>query len=115
VNAWLGAGAFLAVWSWSKRGARGKRKLWSLREEEIGDLWMPDTYAVGAGCPVGPVTAKIVNDWAFISKNGLQVWNCNSMFFQRWFRRHSVADNKCHCTYEVGSGGPVCTCGKAAA
>jgi hypothetical protein len=32
---WLGAGARFAVWSWSKRGERGKRKLWALREEEI--------------------------------------------------------------------------------
>lgn len=33
--AWLGAGARFAVWSWSKRGARGKRKTWQLREEFI--------------------------------------------------------------------------------
>lgn len=32
---WLAAGARLAVWSWSKRGARGERKLWTLREVEI--------------------------------------------------------------------------------
>lgn len=24
----------------------------------------------------------------------------------------STDDGKCHCTYEVGSGGPVCTCGR---
>jgi hypothetical protein len=63
VSAWLGAGASLAVWSWSKRGARGKRKLWALREESIS----------------------------------------------------AFDDGKCHCTYEVGSGGPTCACGKQAA
>jgi hypothetical protein len=31
---WLGA-ARLAVWGWGKRGAVGKRKLWTLREIEI--------------------------------------------------------------------------------
>jgi hypothetical protein len=33
--AWTAAGARLAVWSWSKRGGRGERKLWTLREDEI--------------------------------------------------------------------------------
>ncbi len=28
----LAAGITVAVWSWSKRGARGKRKVWTLRE-----------------------------------------------------------------------------------
>jgi hypothetical protein len=32
---WLAAGAHFAVWSWSKRGERGKRKTWALREEHI--------------------------------------------------------------------------------
>lgn len=32
---WLAAGARLAVWSWAKRGAKGKRKQWSLREQEL--------------------------------------------------------------------------------
>jgi hypothetical protein len=32
---WLGAGCTFAVWSWAKRGARGKRKVWTLREEHI--------------------------------------------------------------------------------
>lgn len=31
--AWLAAGRMFAVWSWSLRGERGKRKLWALREE----------------------------------------------------------------------------------
>jgi hypothetical protein len=35
LHAWLAAGGKLAVWSWSKRGARGKRKLWTLREDEL--------------------------------------------------------------------------------
>lgn len=33
--AWLKAGAFLTVWSWSKRGPRNKAKHWTLREEVI--------------------------------------------------------------------------------
>lgn len=33
--AWLAAGAAFAVWSWAKRGARGKPKTWTLREEHI--------------------------------------------------------------------------------
>lgn len=32
---WLQAGAALECWSWSKRGARGKRKTWTLRVEAI--------------------------------------------------------------------------------
>jgi hypothetical protein len=32
---WLQAGARLEVWSWSKRGARGKRKTWTLRVETV--------------------------------------------------------------------------------
>lgn len=32
---WLEAGNFLEVWSWSKTGKRGKRKVWTLREEQI--------------------------------------------------------------------------------
>lgn len=33
--AWLEAGGRFEVWSWAKRGARGKRKLWTLRAEPI--------------------------------------------------------------------------------
>lgn len=32
---WLEAGNRIAVWAWAKRGARGKRKLWTLREVEV--------------------------------------------------------------------------------
>lgn len=32
-RAWVKAGGRLELWSWSKRGDRGKRKLWSLRVE----------------------------------------------------------------------------------
>ena len=32
---WLEAGGRFAIWSWSKRGAAGKRKQWALREEAI--------------------------------------------------------------------------------
>jgi len=32
---WLEAGGRLAVWTWSKTGAAGTRKLWQLREQEL--------------------------------------------------------------------------------
>lgn len=40
--AWLAAGNRIAVYGWAKRGARGKRKLWTLSETpyeiEVGDV-----------------------------------------------------------------------------
>lgn len=33
LEAWLRAGGILVVHCWAKRGARGKRKLWTLKEE----------------------------------------------------------------------------------
>lgn len=35
VAKWLATGARLQVWSWAKQGPRGKRKVWTLRVEEI--------------------------------------------------------------------------------
>lgn len=35
IAAWLGAGARLEVWSWSKRGRVDERKLWQVRIDEI--------------------------------------------------------------------------------
>lgn len=32
---WLAAGGRVEVWSWGLRGARGKRKVWTVRREEI--------------------------------------------------------------------------------
>jgi hypothetical protein len=32
---WLSAGGRFELWSWAKRGARGKRKTWTLRREEL--------------------------------------------------------------------------------
>lgn len=32
-RAWIEAGGKLELWSWAKQGARGKRKLWTLRVE----------------------------------------------------------------------------------
>jgi hypothetical protein len=32
---WEGAGAQLEVWSWSKQGPLGNRKVWTLRREEV--------------------------------------------------------------------------------
>lgn len=36
--AWLAAGRTFAVWSWALRGDRGKRKLWTLREDEVSHV-----------------------------------------------------------------------------
>lgn len=33
--AWVRAGGLIEVWSYTKAGAKGKRKLWTLRREEI--------------------------------------------------------------------------------
>jgi hypothetical protein len=35
IAAWLGAGAQFEVWSWAKRGERGKRKRWTLRASGV--------------------------------------------------------------------------------
>jgi hypothetical protein len=35
---WLSAGNRIQVWGWAKRGARGKRKLWTLKRYSI-ELW----------------------------------------------------------------------------
>jgi hypothetical protein len=35
-RAWLTAGNRLEVWGWSKRGARGKRKLWEATTTRVG-------------------------------------------------------------------------------
>jgi hypothetical protein len=32
---WCKAGGRVEVWSWAKQGARGKRKTWTLRREEL--------------------------------------------------------------------------------
>ena len=32
---WKGAGASLEIWSWSKQGARGTRKVWTVRREAL--------------------------------------------------------------------------------
>ena len=35
VTLWNGAGATIEIWSWAKRGPRGKRKTWQLRREVL--------------------------------------------------------------------------------
>lgn len=35
LRAWLAADNRFEVWTWGKRGSAGKRKLWTLRQEEI--------------------------------------------------------------------------------
>ena len=35
---WLASGGVLEIWSWAKRGARGQRKVWTIREEAITAL-----------------------------------------------------------------------------
>lgn len=49
LRAWLEAGARFEIWSWAKRGARGKRKLWELRREEltVDDLDVEATPSAG--------------------------------------------------------------------
>lgn len=42
---WLERGNRIEVWAWGKRGARGKRKLWTLRKVEI-TLAMIDAMAL---------------------------------------------------------------------
>lgn len=32
---WLASGGRFELWSWAKQGARGKRKVWTLRREEL--------------------------------------------------------------------------------
>lgn len=32
---WIGSGGRIELWSWSKKGGRGKRKTWQLRRELI--------------------------------------------------------------------------------
>lgn len=34
-QAWIEAGGLIELWSYAKAGARGKRKLWTCRKEEI--------------------------------------------------------------------------------
>ena len=38
---WLADGGAFSIWSWAKRGARGKRKVWTLREERITTEMLP--------------------------------------------------------------------------
>lgn len=39
---WCRAGGRVAVWSYGKRGARGARKAWTLREEPLSDFAPPE-------------------------------------------------------------------------
>ena len=40
VYAWLKGGAHLQIWSWSKKGKQGERKVWTVRVQQVllGDL-----------------------------------------------------------------------------
>jgi hypothetical protein len=35
LRTWVGSGGRFELWSYSKKGERGKRKLWTLRREEL--------------------------------------------------------------------------------
>jgi len=37
-KAWIDAGGALELWSWSRAGARGQRKLWTLRIETYAEM-----------------------------------------------------------------------------
>ncbi|HYM95805.1 MAG TPA: hypothetical protein VET26_00755 [Candidatus Sulfotelmatobacter sp.] len=41
LRAWLAAGGGFEVWSWGKKGAAGKRKLWTLRREQLELKMLP--------------------------------------------------------------------------
>jgi hypothetical protein len=50
LRTWLLSGGRFEIWSWSKKGPRGKRKLWTLRRDEVvlDDLDAePETQPVG--------------------------------------------------------------------
>jgi hypothetical protein len=32
---WIQAGGWLELWSWSKKGAKGKKKTWQVRKQQI--------------------------------------------------------------------------------
>lgn len=38
LRTWLECGGRFEIWSWAKQGARGKRKTWTLRREEINNI-----------------------------------------------------------------------------
>ena len=35
VRAWLAGGAHLQIWSWTKKGKQGQRKLWCVRVQQV--------------------------------------------------------------------------------
>ncbi len=35
LHKWFRAGAHMAIWSWSKRGKQGERKLWTVRVQQV--------------------------------------------------------------------------------
>lgn len=41
IAGWLAGGGLFEVWSWAKRGGRGKRKVWTCRKERLGVGWIP--------------------------------------------------------------------------
>lgn len=45
LRAWLAAGAGFEIWTWSKRGEEGKRKLWTLRREPLELRMLPMAVA----------------------------------------------------------------------
>ena len=45
---WIAAGNQIEVWGWSKKGARGKRKLWTLTVVPITEMDMVQRFAVKA-------------------------------------------------------------------
>lgn len=42
LRAWLESPARFEIWSWGKKGARGKRKLWTVRREAITLADLPE-------------------------------------------------------------------------
>lgn len=66
LKTWLLCGARFEIWSWSKKGARGKRKKWELRRDEL--------FAHDIGGT--PTFAEALNE---IHKAGGHVWDHTSL------------------------------------
>ena len=45
VAPWIESCGIAEVWSWSQRGAKGKRKLWVLRREDLDPMAVADASA----------------------------------------------------------------------
>jgi hypothetical protein len=56
---WLSAGGKIVVHGWSKQGARGKRKMWTLREVPIGVPHSPAVECARSSETNGPNVSEL--------------------------------------------------------